>query len=562
MRPAHYRTRDILTARQREVLGLIARGYTNPQIAAELGITLDGAKFQVSEILSRLDVATRDEAAAWYRAERRPVGRVANVVRGLAAIPLRWLAVGAVASLAAAGAVAAVILFNPSGPSLATPSASGGGTAAAVLTPCTPVDGPGFVRLNGVTYVPVFSPGRTLGWDPGSVTLGAEFARVLVDWHNLPCDGGGRTPIDGDAIGLREGQALYEVAGYIPSFRLAARQEGYIEIYQAQSNENARTGADLLDIGGKVRSIGVVEIEYLADGPQDRPQGAVADSTAVGPLVTLLLASPVELAESSPARPPYRLDITLDDGSVIQRNYFPDNGTVTGGGSQRIVTPLSFLRELAAQVNGSLVKALDRAQATPTPTALPRASACPVTQPCEFATLLSGKLRSDPASAILTRMAPVTLACPPTGEGPPGLDSICNGLDAGTPVTGMTYGATAKAWAFLPVVTFTEFVSGLFSGAGYETWRMVAVGCPGSGPTALQSCASEFAISAIPPGQPGAAIVLFYALTNDGPRLHGLANWTADSPAVRGGAESFGIYDADGIQLASYWFQPWAPQAN
>jgi DNA-binding NarL/FixJ family response regulator len=59
MRPAHYRTRDILTARQCEVLQLVARGYTNPQIAQELGITLDGAKFQVSEILSRLDSAVR-----------------------------------------------------------------------------------------------------------------------------------------------------------------------------------------------------------------------------------------------------------------------------------------------------------------------------------------------------------------------------------------------------------------------------------------------------------------------------------------------------------------------
>lgn len=56
MRPSHYRKRPKveLTPRQREVLELVARGKTNPEIAETLGITLDGAKFHVSEILDRL----------------------------------------------------------------------------------------------------------------------------------------------------------------------------------------------------------------------------------------------------------------------------------------------------------------------------------------------------------------------------------------------------------------------------------------------------------------------------------------------------------------------------
>lgn len=72
-RPAHYRSRprDLLTPRQREVLDLVVRGYTNSQIADELGVTLDGAKYHVSEILARLDVASREEAVAAWRAQRR-----------------------------------------------------------------------------------------------------------------------------------------------------------------------------------------------------------------------------------------------------------------------------------------------------------------------------------------------------------------------------------------------------------------------------------------------------------------------------------------------------------
>jgi DNA-binding CsgD family transcriptional regulator len=62
---------DVLTSREREVLELIRVGLTNEEIARRLGITLDGAKYHVSQILSKLGVATREEAAAWRPEERR-----------------------------------------------------------------------------------------------------------------------------------------------------------------------------------------------------------------------------------------------------------------------------------------------------------------------------------------------------------------------------------------------------------------------------------------------------------------------------------------------------------
>ena len=67
------RRRDLnqLTDREREVLELLRRDFTNEQIAQRLGISPDGAKYHVSQILSKLGVGTREEAAAWRREERR-----------------------------------------------------------------------------------------------------------------------------------------------------------------------------------------------------------------------------------------------------------------------------------------------------------------------------------------------------------------------------------------------------------------------------------------------------------------------------------------------------------
>ena len=61
-RPPHP---DVLTPRQWEVLELVREGLSNGEIARELGISTDGAKFHVSEILTKLGVSTRREAAEW-----------------------------------------------------------------------------------------------------------------------------------------------------------------------------------------------------------------------------------------------------------------------------------------------------------------------------------------------------------------------------------------------------------------------------------------------------------------------------------------------------------------
>src|SRR2546427_12298344 len=82
-RPRHP---DILTPREWEVLELLRAGASNAQIAEGLDITERTAKFHVSEILSKLGGATREEAAAVALPERRrwagAVARLGRRVRG------------------------------------------------------------------------------------------------------------------------------------------------------------------------------------------------------------------------------------------------------------------------------------------------------------------------------------------------------------------------------------------------------------------------------------------------------------------------------------------------
>jgi DNA-binding CsgD family transcriptional regulator len=152
---AHYRiaTRHDLTPRQREVLELIARGHTNPEIAERLGISLEGAKHHVSEILSKLDVTSREEAADWWRATRP--SRVSRYARAL----WPWPVLGATAAALAAVAVAFAVGRSPSDQSGAGNEAETPpplarcqeGELSYLLVPPNEADGAVYFRVSGTS---------------------------------------------------------------------------------------------------------------------------------------------------------------------------------------------------------------------------------------------------------------------------------------------------------------------------------------------------------------------------------------------------------------------------
>jgi DNA-binding CsgD family transcriptional regulator len=103
-----YRYERELTPRQRQVIELISRGYTNAEIGARLGVSMDGAKWHVSEILSKLALSSREEVAEYWRHRNKMSTRFGRAMRALIAAPLlKWA--GGSAAVATIGTVVVVV---------------------------------------------------------------------------------------------------------------------------------------------------------------------------------------------------------------------------------------------------------------------------------------------------------------------------------------------------------------------------------------------------------------------------------------------------------------------
>ena len=117
-RPSHYKTRykHDLTPQQERVLRLIASGQTNAEIAGALGLSIDGVKWHVREILAKLELDSREDAAEWWRAYRRPSARANRMMHAVvhAAAWKVGIASLGVAGFAGLGAIALMVASNRS----------------------------------------------------------------------------------------------------------------------------------------------------------------------------------------------------------------------------------------------------------------------------------------------------------------------------------------------------------------------------------------------------------------------------------------------------------------
>lgn len=125
-----------LTPRQRQVLDLLAKRYSNQRIADELGISLEGAKWHVREVLSVLGVSSREEAAERWRVENGLPRRLWRMTWGAGTVVLALG--GAAAAVLVAAVVFFVLLARNDGTQVApesTATPAGGATAPATLRP-------------------------------------------------------------------------------------------------------------------------------------------------------------------------------------------------------------------------------------------------------------------------------------------------------------------------------------------------------------------------------------------------------------------------------------------
>jgi hypothetical protein len=131
---------------------------------------------------------------------------------------------------------------------------------------------------------------------------------------------------NGDAAYLEEGTLIYSIKGYSPDFRLIARTETEMRLYEADTNPHARKGADLLDIGGKVEYIG---INSPIDGETEL--ASIREESLVSSLVEMVLDAPVDQTVRSTGGRQLFIAFYLSDGTVANRSFRPDDRLLSRG---------------------------------------------------------------------------------------------------------------------------------------------------------------------------------------------------------------------------------------
>jgi hypothetical protein len=152
---------------------------------------------------------------------------------------------------------------------------------------------------------------RDLGPIVGHVATNRVDSAAAAAYPNEPCYW--ELP-DGTAPRLQPGDAIYAVGDFATTFRLAAIHDGEAILYQAWCSDDARVGADLFDIYGRVERISVT-----GDLSERTGFATIDQRETLDALVDMLLSGriiPEELASDAPVT--YQLIIHLDDGTTFR----------------------------------------------------------------------------------------------------------------------------------------------------------------------------------------------------------------------------------------------------
>ena len=175
--------------------------------------------------------------------------------------------------------------------------------------------------------------------DLGAAALGPELHRVAFRGDGYA--GTFYRYQDGDATFLDPGTPVYAVRGYSPTFRLATLENGRATLYEADTNPSAKTGADLLDIQGKVTAI-----DILTDDDALTTLATIDEERRIERFVEMLPAAPVDQGSQDHDGPRYFLGIRLADGTAVVRAYWLESGELSRGVMTNPVVTLSVWQAL------------------------------------------------------------------------------------------------------------------------------------------------------------------------------------------------------------------------
>jgi hypothetical protein len=199
-----------------------------------------------------------------------------------------------------------------------------------------------FVKVGELSFVATFSPEATVSRSqlgPTVMTVRCMISEVVTnpDFE----------PRDGDAAYLPIGTEVRAVSGYRRDFRLAANENGSWRLYEVTDVPGAATGADLLDLAGKVVKVHLVE----GDRGEDILE-TVDNPGRVAALVRAVLSSPVlpertEMDKRLGDESPVFIRFDLIDGTAVQRAWHVKAGVLW----PRIEAPPELSEALAPDSN-------------------------------------------------------------------------------------------------------------------------------------------------------------------------------------------------------------------
>ncbi|MDQ1681258.1 MAG: hypothetical protein QOI42_2117 [Frankiaceae bacterium] len=160
-----------------------------------------------------------------------------------------------------------------------------------------------FLRVNGVTYL------STAQFETNPSYAGAHLA-VVRRADSSPLAAG-----EAEAAFLPVGAEVVAFQGYRSAFRVLARSPQGWKVYEAPPAADARTGADVLDIAGRVAQIDVLSY----DSAGSALIGSVTDASTVNAVVADLMGSAA--SSTSGGDPAWIVAFVMTDGTRVIRDY-------------------------------------------------------------------------------------------------------------------------------------------------------------------------------------------------------------------------------------------------